>query len=265
MDIPVSTHIKFRWLGVLVAFFLVTSACNVPALLPNQDPTDKPDATEKPFSGLRAALEADVPTGTSIDSTMMQTSIDILKKRLKGLGIKNGSVKQSEGGQILIELPDDPNNEATLAALKQTGLVEFVDMSAATTPPVPGTVIVTDYGMQNPSGQENVWHTVMTGKAIESAQVTSMQGRAVVAFQLNPESKDLFAGYTAQHIGKILAIVLDKKVLSAPVINTAITDGKGVITGDFTQETAAQLAVWISSGSLPFPLKVVEAIIVKPD
>jgi preprotein translocase subunit SecD len=99
----------------------------------------------------------------------------------------------------------------------------------------------------------------MTGEAIDNVAVQVGQaGGFVVAFQLTAEGSRIFADFTSAHVGDILAIVLDKKVISAPSINTAITEGSGVIEGDFTQEEANALTVQLRFGSLPIPLKVVE-------
>jgi preprotein translocase subunit SecD len=73
-----------------------------------------------------------------------------------------------------------------------------------------------------------------------------------------------FANFTAANIGNVLAIVLDKEVLSTPTINDAITDGRGLISGNFTLESANDLAVQLRYGSLPIPLKVVEVRTVGP-
>jgi preprotein translocase subunit SecD len=74
----------------------------------------------------------------------------------------------------------------------------------------------------------------------------------------------VFSAYTSANVGKYLAIVLDKRVISTPVINSAITDGKGVIQGNFTYETANTLAVQLRYGSLPIPVKIVESRTVGP-
>ena len=83
-------------------------------------------------------------------------------------------------------------------------------------------------------------------------------GQVVVAFSFKPLGAKKFATATRENVGKRLAIVLDGKIISAPVINTAITGGKGVISGRFTMEQAAELSMMLRSGALPAPLEVVE-------
>lgn len=105
----------------------------------------------------------------------------------------------------------------------------------------------------------------MTGVDILNVGVQSTQaGGYVVAFKLNAEGTQIFKDFTSSHVGQILGIVLDKKLISAPSINTAITQGQGVIEGRFTNDEANKLADLLRYGSLPIPLKVVTSESVGP-
>jgi preprotein translocase subunit SecD len=105
----------------------------------------------------------------------------------------------------------------------------------------------------------------MTGKEIKSVSVgLDAQRRPGIDFVLTPEGTAVFAQHTAANVGKVLAITLDKRVISAPTIQGSIPDGQGQITGNFTAETANALAVQLRYGSLPVPLKVVESRIIGP-
>jgi preprotein translocase subunit SecD len=107
----------------------------------------------------------------------------------------------------------------------------------------------------------------MTGSDLKTVNVTTVSGVASsyeVAFTLSSSGAKKFGDFTSAHVGQVLAIVLDKNVISVPTINQPITDGKGVITGGFTQASANALAVQLRSGSLPIPLKVVESNTVGP-
>jgi preprotein translocase subunit SecD len=95
-------------------------------------------------------------------------------------------------------------------------------------------------------------------------QLNSTSGQYEVSFELKSDAAKTFADFTTTHVGKVLAIVLDKKVISAPTINSAITDGKGVIQGNFTAQSANDLAVQLRYGSLPIPLSVVTSQTVGP-
>lgn len=110
-----------------------------------------------------------------------------------------------------------------------------------------------------------VFHTVMTGADLKSVSVTTdATGQYQVAFELSTSGAQIFKDFTSKNVGKILAIILDKKVISVPSINSPITDGKGVITGNFNADTANALAVQLRYGSLPIPLKVVSSQTVGP-
>jgi preprotein translocase subunit SecD len=105
----------------------------------------------------------------------------------------------------------------------------------------------------------------MTGRELRSAQVGRGElGEIFIEFTLTPEGAEIFANHTAANVGKHLTIVLDKEVISSPVINDAITGGSGVITGQFTLEEANAFVVQLRYGSLPIPLKIVETRIVGP-
>ncbi len=223
--------------------------------------------------GVQALLEADLPADTPVSSDAMSTARQIVENRVNGLlGVGEATVQQAGDRRILVELPGEQNPEAALNTLKETGLLEFVDMGS--TPLPPGTIIKTDFGLESTSTltetnavtpTERIWHTVMTGSALKDVQVTVDQvGQPQVAFELTGDGSKIFAEHTSNNVGKYLAIVLDKRIISAPVINSPITQGQGVIQGQFTSEEANQLAVQLRYGSLPIPLKVVETRAVGP-
>ncbi len=233
--------------------------------------------------GVQALLEADLPADTPVSAEAMSTARVIVENRVNGmLGVGEATVQQAGERRILVELPGEKDPETALATLKETGLLEFVDMG--TTPLPPGTLIQTDFEQggvisQTASISETgnisatggvtataqVWHTVMTGAALKNVQVTAGQtGQPEVAFQLTSEGSKIFSEYTSQNVGKYLAIVLDKRIISVPRVNSPITQGSGVIQGQFTSEEANQLAIQLRYGSLPIPLKVVETRTVGP-
>src|SRR5262249_48744108 len=100
----------------------------------------------------------------------------------------------------------------------------------------------------------------VTGEMLVDAQARFDQqtGRPIVQFRFNSQGARRFGDISSQNIGRRFAIVLDGKVISAPVIQTAITGGSGQITGNFTEETANDLAILLRAGALPAPLKVEE-------
>jgi preprotein translocase subunit SecD len=89
-----------------------------------------------------------------------------------------------------------------------------------------------------------------------AVQRDSQTGEFSIAFELDDVGGPIFADFTGRNVGKFASIVLDKEVISSPVINSQIPDGQGVIQGNFTLEEAQQLVVQLRYGSLPVPLRV---------
>lgn len=224
--------------------------------------------------GVQALLEADLPADTAIDAEAMQTARTIVENRVNGLGVTEAVVQLAGDRRIVVELPGETDPERALATLKQTGLLEFVDMSSLSPDQafaLVGTTIATDFVTSEESQPEEgvapsqIFPTVITGSALGNVGVTTgPTGDYQVAFELKSEDAKKFSDYTTRNVKTVLAIVLDKQVISAPTINEPITDGQGVISGDFTLEGANELAVQLRYGSLPIPLVVVETRTVGP-
>ena len=222
--------------------------------------------------GLQVLLEADLPADAEVDSASMETARAIMENRTNALGVSENVLQIAGERRIVGEFPGLDNTDAVLATIQQTGLLEFVDTGDINLPA--GAAVQTDFitGSQSEAqataeGEEPpiVYHTIMTGKDLRTVQVTPNQlGQYEIRFELTPEGADIFALHTEANVGKYLTIVLDKSVISSPVINSAIPDGSGVIQGNFSAETANALAVQLRYGSLPIPLKVVETRIIGP-
>jgi len=217
--------------------------------------------------GLQALLEADVPADSEVPVEDLINAKNILQNRANALGVSEVVMQTAGDRRIVAEFPGVTNPEEVVAALKQTALLEFVDMG---TSPVPeGTLIQTDFGLENAPATtdtgEPIYHTVMTGAGLQTASVSRGQtGEFAISFTLKDDATNIFGEYTTSHQQQYLAIVLDKRVISTPIIQSPITDGQGQISGNFTQDTAQTLAVQLRSGALPIPIKVVESRTVGP-
>ncbi|MCJ7658423.1 MAG: protein translocase subunit SecD [Anaerolineales bacterium] len=221
--------------------------------------------------GVQALLEADLPEGTEIDAETMRTATRIVENRVNGMGVTEAVVQQAGDRRIVVELPGETDPEKALETLKQTGLLEFVEMDYSPLPD--GMIIKTDFAVdgeaeptdEESSTEETIYHTVMTGATIKNVGVTTgPAGGYEVAFELTEEGTRLFSDYTSANSGKFLGIVLDKEVVSAPRIDEPITEGAGVIRGEFTIEDANSLAIQLRYGSLPIPMVIVESRTVGP-
>jgi len=234
--------------------------------------------------GVQVLLEADVPEGTEITAQDMTGAINVVENRVNALGVSEAVVQKAGDRRIVVELPGVEDPDKAVQTIGTTALLEFVDFSSVSQAEVPqyvGQKIATDYlaggegtsPLPTPTTSQvtgtitsttvispelKTWNTIMIGDDIENVAVqVGNVGEYMVAFQLTPEGTKKFADFTSANVGKPLAIVLDKTVISAPVINEAITQGQGVITGNFTSDEANRLAIQLRSGSLPVPLREV--------
>ncbi|RIK52433.1 MAG: protein translocase subunit SecD, partial [Chloroflexi bacterium] len=184
------------------------------------------------------------------------------------------AVVQSQGeNRLIVELPGVDNPDQAVETLRSTGQLEFVDPAGVTMSQ--GMVINTtnhpklasDLQAEIAAGTalpepipypDQVFTTVMTGDILRNAVATQDQfNQWMINFELTSAGSDQFYNYTSTHIGQPLVIVLDGRVLSAPVINAAIRD-TGVIQGQFTADEAESLAVQMRYGALPVPLRVAD-------
>lgn len=235
--------------------------------------------------GLQVLLEADLPPDQEILPEALDTARTIVENRVNGLGVVEPLVQTQGDRRIIVELPGIEDEELAVSTIRETGLLEFVDVgylsSAADleffqvgavletdyltggeatpkpTATVTATQTVTGSGELPPEPESAVYHTVMTGARLENVGLSrDEQGGLQIDFQLDQEGAGIFADHTSTHVDQFLCIVLDKRVISCPRIQTAIPDGRGRITGRFSLEEGRKLAVQMRYGSLPIPLRV---------
>ncbi len=218
--------------------------------------------------GMQVLLEADVPADQAVSAESMDAARAIVENRVNGLGVTEPVVQAVGGRRILVQLPGISDPEQAIATLRETGMMEWVDTGGVYLQP--GTEIKTDLATSSDTASNlpadaPVYHTVLTGQHLKQAMVEfDQQGLPVIGFELDQEGAKIFADFTANNVGKYLAIALDKKIISCPSIRTAIPDGRGQITGSFTVDEAKAMVVQLRYGSLPIPLKVVDTRQVGP-
>ncbi len=219
--------------------------------------------------GLQVLLEADLPEDVQIDAASMDIARDIVQQRTDALGVNENSIQVAGDRRIVGEFPGLEDTESVLATIQQTGLLEFVDTGDFN--PEEGSILATDYSptssaSETPADGVTVFHTIMTGAELASVNVSqdTLGSKYIINFVLKSDGSKIFAEHTAANTGKFLTILLDKQVISAPIINDAITGGSGSISGNFTYESANAFAIQLRYGSLPIPLKVVETRIIGP-
>jgi len=108
-----------------------------------------------------------------------------------------------------------------------------------------------------PAPEPVIYETILTGAGLENVGLDrTEQGEYIIPFELNPDATQTFAEYTASNVGGYLCIVLDKTVVSCPTVREPIPSGQASISGQFTFDTARQLAIQLRYGALPVPLRV---------
>ena len=268
-----------RWIIPILILFTLSIYINLPnhpgIHLGNYDKDIKTQLGLDLVGGVQALLEADLPADVEVSVENMQTARRIIEDRVNGLGVSEAVVQLAGDRRILVELPGQQDPEQALSTIKETALLEFVnfgDLSSQEVSQLIHTNITTDYKNSsdenesiNSNPDEPIFHTVMTGASIKQVGVTkNALGRYLVVFELTPEGSLIFREYTTNNTGKILAIVLDNEVISAPRIEEPIISGRGSISGDFSYESANNLSIQLKYGSLPVPLIVVQTETIGP-
>lgn len=198
----------------------------------------------------------------------MEQSIEIVRRRIDETGTKEPVIARQGTDRIIVQLPGVDDPERIKEILGKTAKLSFhlVDLegnpNALVAPP--GSLRLP---MQDDEKQFLVINqrTLVTGDMLRDARTGFDQnGQPVVSFSFDAVGARRFADVTTQNVGKPFAIVLDNKILSAPVIREPITGGAGQISGHFTTQEANDLSLLLRAGALPAPLTVVEERTVGP-
>lgn len=193
----------------------------------------------------------------SLSESDLNASATIISQRLSTNGMSPRLISISPPNRIIMRMPGYFQvSPRIFEGFGEEHLLEFVD--TGDTSIAAGTLIKTTESVLA-DGSDGVYHTVMTGKEIRSASVAfnSTTNQPYIAFQLTDEGRQIFATYTAKNVGKYLTIALNKKVLSSPVIKSAITGGSGIIEGQFTLAEAQALVLQLNTKQLPANFKII--------
>jgi preprotein translocase subunit SecD len=202
----------------------------------------------------------------------MDQSIEIVRRRIDETGTREPSIQREGDNRILVQLPgvDDPERIKNL--LGQTAKLTFrlVDESAS-------AALASGQGSTLPPGTEKLpsaetpgqffvvqKRIMVSGDTLVDAQPSFNNGDPVVSFRFDSIGGKRFGEATRTNTGRLFAIVLDNKVISAPVIREPILGGSGVISGHFTTQSAQDLALLLRAGALPAPIRILEERTVGP-
>ncbi|MCL2474355.1 MAG: protein translocase subunit SecD [Alphaproteobacteria bacterium] len=196
----------------------------------------------------------------------MEQSIETVRRRIDESGTREPSIQQQGSSRILVQLPgvDDPQRIKSL--LGQTAKLSFRLVNETADPmgvisPNEEALIMAEHPGQKLVVQKRV---MVAGDMLVDAQPSFQNGMPVVTFRFDSRGARWFGEATKANVGKLFAIVLDNKVISAPVIREPIMGGSGVISGSFTVEAVNDLALLLRSGALPAPINILEERTIGP-
>jgi preprotein translocase subunit SecD len=222
---------------------------------------DNAQVSVEPRTG-RVAVTIDENGLADIRSQVVNQSIEIVRRRVDESGTKEPVIQRQGADRIVLQLPGENDPARIKELLGKTAKLSFhmVDVQATR----PG-ISTRSLPMQEGGGSVIVSkRALITGDMLTDSQAAFNMNQPVVTFRFNALGARRFCEVTRENVNKPFAIVLDEKVISAPVIRDAICGGSGEISGGFTVKEAADLSLLLRAGALPAPLDVVEERTVGP-
>ena len=200
-----------------------------------------------------------------LKNSSLDQAIEIVRRRVDELGTNEPNIVKRGNNRILVELPglDDPARIKNLLGKTANLTFQFVSQKKEETF---GTEKI-KYDGDDSKDEIISKRIIISGENLTDAKpsMNNQTNETVVVFNLDRVGAKKFAKATTTGVGKQLAIILDNKIISAPTISEAIVGGSGQITGNFTFQTATDLALLLRSGALPAPLEIIEERTVGPD
>lgn len=199
----------------------------------------------------------------------VRDSIEVVRRRIDPAGNKEVLIAPQGTDRIVVQVPGDNDPEALKELINRTGQLSFhrhdptVNLNDALAGLVPPGRIFVSYGELEGSGRPGLVlyeDAVVTGDMVQTASAGPNSDGAgfQINFAFDQRGARRFGDYTRDNIGAIFAIVLDNEIISAPTIQSAITQGSGRITGSFSAQEAADTSLLIRSGALPAELNTIE-------
>ncbi len=199
-----------------------------------------------------------------IKNSSLDQALEIVRRRIDEVGTNEPNILKRGNDRILVELPglDDPMRVKNLLGKTANLTFRFITQNTEET-----------FGTEKLFFEDNSEEAIVSKRIILSGdnildakpRMDNQNNETVVSFTLDRVGSKRFAKATTSGIGKRLAIILDGKIVSAPVIRSAIVGGSGQISGNFTFQSATDLALLLRSGALPAPLNIIEERTVGPD
>jgi preprotein translocase subunit SecD len=248
------------------------------AVLPSMQNFRK-GSTAQTDKGFEIQLSIDPKVADDIRQNAVRQAVDTIRNRVDELGVAEPDVVLQGTDRVLVQLPGLKEDvDRAVRVIQRTARLEFklvdekCDVNAALRGEIPpGDEILYEIRRNPRTGQTSRQafclkkQVLMTGDVLTDARPRADQfGRWYIAMDFNRRGAAQFERITGEHVGERLAIILDDRVYSAPVIKDRIAGGHAVIEGMFTSEEASELALVLRSGSLPAPVKILESRSIGP-
>ncbi len=225
--------------------------------------------------GTELIYKADTESITSDKEGALQSLRDVIERRVNLFGVAEPLVQLQQASavngqkedRLIVDLPGVTDVQAAVTSIGQTPVLSFELVGSSTAPAAvsPAFGSSTAFTVQASSTpQQQLIETGLTGRYLKNAQLQfgsgnssgAVAGAPMIVVNFNDQGSKLFEKITAENVGKQLAIVLDGKVISAPVIQEAIPGGTAQITGQFTPVQARDLVRNLNYGALPVPIEL---------
>ncbi len=274
-------RIGYRGLGIRgdVVTFTLTDPALMPqveqALAPLRGDRFEPEFDIRTLDGGRVEIRLTEQAEAELRDRAVRQSLEIVRRRIDEVGTREPTIQRQGEDRILVQVPGERDPEGIKRLLGQTARLTFhlVDLETSVEQALagnlpPGSILLPSDDAERAGQPEQLvvrQRVEVSGESLVDAQPTFQDNQPVVSFRFDSVGARSFGNITRQHVGDLLAIVLDGRVISAPRIQEPILGGSGVISGTFTVESANELAILLRAGALPAPLEVVEERTVGPD
>lgn len=182
-----------------------------------------------------------------IDYNVINQTIGILEKRINPQGTKEVIIQPEGADRIIVEVPEETDIKKVEERVSKIAHLEFKEQ------------------YYDPAKKAMLWRTVMDGTYLKEALPEYDGGRPIVSFTLTKDGAKEFAKITERNLEKPIAIFFDNKEISAPVVRSIITGGRGQISGGNMEiEECNDLANYLNAGSLPVPIEILESMTISP-
>ncbi len=199
-----------------------------------------------------------------LKNSSLDQAIEIVRRRVDEVGTNEPNILKRGNDRILVELPGLDNPDRIKSLLGKTANLTFQFITQKSEQSFGSEKLQFEDGLEEAIVSKRI---ILSGDNLVDAKPTmnSQTNETVVSFTLDRVGAKKFGKATSSGVGKRLAIVLDGKIISAPSVREPIIGGAGQISGNFTFQSATDLALLLRSGALPAPLNIIEERTVGPD